>query len=115
MKRTTKQTLGAGLLLGSLLTGVFLYKRSKQPGMSKGLAGFTPKQIRHARIVRQMAKRQGIDLKPKPKVVEKVLPNGMTQSYAKKYVEWLRTRVKHPTYKHISPSSLALPVDEAVR
>jgi len=118
MKKGTKKTLGAGLLLTSVILGVVLYKRSKQPSTS-GLAALSPNQAKQARLVRQFAKRMGRDLTPKPVVVEKVLPNGMTQSFARKYVGWLNDRSAQRgtkyTHKHISPSSLALPVDQAVR
>lgn len=114
MKKSTKETLGAGLLLGSLILGVAVYRRSKG-----GTKGFTTGQLQHARYVRQWAKRAGKDISPKPVVAEKVLPNGMTQEYARKYVAWLNNRAKvhgsKYTHKHISPSSLALPVGEAVR
>jgi hypothetical protein len=42
----------------------------------------------------------------------------MTQEYARKYKKWLDDRSRRLgskyTHKHISPSSMALPVDEAV-
>ena len=86
MKKSTKQTLGAGLLIGSIIVGVFLYKRGKQP---QNVEGLTAGQARRARVIRNFAARRGIDITPKKQVVERVLPNGMTPSYARKYKAWL--------------------------
>jgi len=117
MKKSTKKALGAALLGLAVVGGVILYKRSTQPGLST--EGFTTGQLKHARHVRQMAAWMGKDISPKTVVEEKVLANGMTQGYARKYMAWLNDRAqqrgKSYTHKHISPSSLALPTDEAVR
>lgn len=116
-KLSKKKKLGLGLLVGGIVVGVIVWQRSKQPSLST--EGFTMGQLRQARYIRQWAKRAGKDLSPKPVVYEKVLPNGMTQEYARKYMSWLHGRAqergKSYTHKHISPSSLALPVGEAVR
>ena len=117
MKKSTKKGLGVAAILGAAIGGLVMWRRSKSN--AAGLAALSPNQQKQARIVRQFAKRMGRDLKPKPVVVERVLPNGMTQSYARKYLAWLNKRARERgttyTHKHISPSSLALPVDEAVR
>jgi len=107
--------LGLGMIAGAAILGAAWLLRSS----SSSTSGFTPAQRRHARHVRQWAKWAGKDISEKPQTAERVLPNGMTRSYAKKYLAYLNERQARLgtryTYKHISPNSMALPVGEAVR
>ncbi|MHC4643879.1 MAG: hypothetical protein ACYTBJ_00155 [Planctomycetota bacterium] len=113
MKKSTKKLLGGLVLVGSVIGGYIMWKRAQEMGF--GALGMTENQARQARIVRQMAKWKGMDLTPKPVTYERVLPNGMTQEFARKYLDFLESRKKPITYRHFSPTSMGLPTDEVVR
>jgi hypothetical protein len=119
MKRQTKQTLGAGLLLGSVILGVFLYKRSRQPGLStdgvtRVLGAITEKELRRGRRIRQMMALKGETPKVRDNRVERVLPNGMTQKFARKYRQMLLDRKKQPKVRYYSSEGMGLPHDKVV-
>lgn len=118
MKNKTKQTLGAGLLLSSVILGVFLYKRSRQPGLSTGatrvFGAITKQELRRGRRIRQMMALRGDVPKVKDNRVEKVLPNGMTQSFARKYRAALLGRQKKQKVRHYSSDNMGLPHDKVV-
>lgn len=119
MKKSTKQTLGAGLLLGSIITAIVLHKRMKQPGLSTGvtrvIGKLSDKDFRRKRIMQQVAAMRG----DKPRSVdyskpEKVLPNGMTQRFARKYRNVLLGRQKKEKVRYFSSKTMGLPADKVV-
>jgi hypothetical protein len=119
MKKSTKQTLGAGFLLTSVILAVVAYKRSKQPGLSTGVTRvfgkLTVKDLRRKRISQQLAAMRGDTAKEIDySNAERVLPNGMTQSFARSYRSALLGRQKTRKYRYFSSKTMGLPADKVV-